>query len=115
MCRCMLLVCNSGGEVVRGHPHAELMAQYAEESKTDPCAWGKWQVKTNATWGSLICIPRWDTTHQYRRKPDPVVLYVNVYESGTIVTYETEAECRTAAHKAVSKIARKVVKLVEEQ
>lgn len=54
----------------QGHPHAELMAQYAEDAKTTDKPWELWQLKVlGSNWRSLTCNPSFATHLEYRRKP----------------------------------------------
>lgn len=55
-------------EPQRGHPHAELMAAYAEDARTNAEPWNLWQVKLRV-WESLIGNPVWNSEFEYRRKP----------------------------------------------
>jgi hypothetical protein len=57
-----------------GHPHADLMAQYAEDAKVKDRPWELWQYYDNDTsiWGDLGHNPAWCTNTQYRRKPKTI-------------------------------------------
>lgn len=54
-----------------GHPHAELMAQYAEDAKTTDKPWGLWEAKAKGAeiWYPLQVPARWCENQDYRRKP----------------------------------------------
>lgn len=56
-----------------GHPHAELMAQYAEDAKTHREPWALWeyQTSTSDSWNPASCHLEWHTRFKYRRKPAP--------------------------------------------
>lgn len=66
--------------MAKGHVHADLMAQYAKDAKTNPKPWQLWQMKVALT-GEWVDFygegPIWDTDTEYRRKPEP--RYLNVY------------------------------------
>ena len=56
----------------KGHVHAELMAQYAEDAKTTDEPWELWQIKDKYKDDVWICClrhPIWATHLEYRRKP----------------------------------------------
>lgn len=55
--------------VQTGHIHAELMAMYAEDAKTNTEPWRLWQFKSCSGWANVPHHPSWDTTTDYRRKP----------------------------------------------
>lgn len=56
------------------HPHAELMAQYAEDARTTPEPWTLWQCRSSMSeWVELVTSPGWEAILQYRRKPEPKV------------------------------------------
>lgn len=53
----------------QGHPHAELMMQYAEDAKTHAEPWKLWEVSgVKGHWDVLLTNPNWDIDLQYRRK-----------------------------------------------
>lgn len=52
----------------KGHVHAELMAQYAEDAKTHAEPWKLWQFNAGS-WGDCMYSPAWATHLEYRRKP----------------------------------------------
>lgn len=54
-----------------GHPHAELMAQYAEDAKTHPEPWKLWQkrVVPQDAWVACALHPAWTKGIEYRRRP----------------------------------------------
>ena len=54
----------------KGHVHAELMQQYAEDAKTHAEPWELWQVKGNDdVWKHCGAHPMWTSSTEYRRKP----------------------------------------------
>lgn len=55
----------------QGHPHAELIMQYAEDAKTHAEPWKLWQLKNKKQleWFDCSFNPNWDIDLQYRRKP----------------------------------------------
>ena len=55
-----------------GHPHAELMAQYAEDAKTSPHPWTQWEFEDNVGWAELRGHPLWNPFVKYRRKRDVI-------------------------------------------
>lgn len=64
----------------KGHPHAELMAHYAEDAKVHPRPWELWQrrVKPNGRWTDHKSSPAWWLDREYRRKPRTI--NINGYE-----------------------------------
>lgn len=57
-------------EEPQGHPHAELMMQYAEDAKTHAEPWKLWQAThADHPWTDLECNPSWCVLNLYRRKP----------------------------------------------
>lgn len=63
----------------KGHVHAELMAQYAEDAKTHPEPWKLWQKKTECLdwlgWTDCTTSPAWDSSYEYRRKPKTRIIH----------------------------------------
>ena len=57
------------GEKKKGHIHAELMTQYAEDAMTHAKPWELWQFLGSLGWSSCGESPRWNETKEYRRKP----------------------------------------------
>jgi len=54
------------------HPHAELMAQYAQDAMETDKPWERWEYTYRVGWSELSDAgPRWDTLAKYRRKPKP--------------------------------------------
>lgn len=54
----------------KGHVHAELMAQYAEDAKTHAEPWKLWENRrAGFAWHSLDSNPKWISDLEYRRKP----------------------------------------------
>lgn len=54
----------------KGHPHAELMQQYAEDAKTHAEPWELWQFKAEGDeWWDCPRGLHWRVTTKYRRKP----------------------------------------------
>lgn len=56
---------------IKGHIHAELMAEYAEVAKTNPEPWKEFEYyePEDEYWDSLSTHPAWSTHLKYRRKP----------------------------------------------
>lgn len=56
----------------KGHIHADLMAQYAEDAANSPMPWLKWQIYIDQTksWTTLNGNPSWSTASKYRRTPE---------------------------------------------
>ena len=60
-----------------GHPHAELMAQYAEDAKTHAEPWTLWEVRVTKTgdWSPLLAgSPSWFVENDYRRRPRTIII-----------------------------------------
>lgn len=54
----------------RGHVHAKLMAQYAEDAKTSKTPWELWEyLDKDDGWTTFRGSPGWYETSEYRRKP----------------------------------------------
>ena len=54
----------------KGHVHAELMAQYAEDAKTSKTPWELWEyLDKDDGWTTFRGSPCWYETSVYRRKP----------------------------------------------
>ena len=63
-------VLEMAGMVKQGHPHADLMALYAEDAKTTDKPWELWQIKNKyGIWVDLSVNPVWEQYLEYRRKP----------------------------------------------
>jgi len=66
----------------KGHPHAELMAQYAEDAKETDKPWERWEIKalglSTYTFSDLVDHPQWHPSEVYRRKPQTI--NINGYE-----------------------------------
>ena len=69
-------------KVVKGHPHAALMKQYAEDAETHECPWELWEYKGAAfkTWKPCGSHPGWYLDNEYRRTADqPEIKYGKEY------------------------------------
>ncbi len=55
------------------HPHAELMALYAQDAMTTDKPWELWECKSprlgSSRWTGFVFHPSWDACCEYRRKP----------------------------------------------
>lgn len=58
-----------------GHPHAELMAQYAEDAKSNSEPWTLWQWRQESSkprdWETCTDHPNWYCHLEFHRKPAP--------------------------------------------
>lgn len=74
---------------VSGHPHAELMAQFAEDAKTHMSPWQLWEIQPGGggSWKPCTHIPNWTSDCQYRRKKIPREFWANVYSSNGRFAY----------------------------
>lgn len=56
------------------HPHAHLMALYAQDAAETDKPWLLWQWRSQpqTPWEDLETNPMWDFTHEYRRKPKTI-------------------------------------------
>lgn len=61
-------------EPAKGHPHAALMALYAQDAAETDKPWERWEVRSpgHGSWAGFIGDPTWDTRVQYRRKPKTI-------------------------------------------
>lgn len=69
-------------KVVKGHPHAALMKQYAEDAETHERPWKLWEYKDEApdTWKPCVYHPGWYPDSEYRRTADqPEIEYGEEY------------------------------------
>ena len=64
--------------------HADSMAAYAADAQTTATPWELWQVcdpkshyPDNGCWYTLKSDPAWNTTHEYRRKPQTHTIVLN--------------------------------------
>lgn len=58
---------------IKGHIHAEIMAEYAEVAKTNPKPWEEFQYDMgNYIWYNLNKHPKWNVNYTYRRKPKTI-------------------------------------------
>ena len=67
----------------KGHVHAELMAQYAEDARETDRPWERWQVGLIHPGSGYItceCHPSWQPDHAYRRKPTQVQVAGEVFD-----------------------------------
>ena len=99
----------------KGHPHAELMMLYAEKSRTDAEEWRCWEVLIEGSekWRQAEAIPAWNVFSEYRRKPDPMVVYACVYLQGRKVhSFSTKALAEDYASMIAAEDVR-IVKFVE--
>ena len=66
-------------EKKKGHVHAELMAQYAEDAMTHAEPWKLWQVwqvkADDGAWWDCGAHPRWANDTEYRRKPNTKLIH----------------------------------------
>jgi len=54
------------------HPHAELMAQYAQDALETDKPWERWEyMNLSLTYVNLRENPTWNVAVAYRRKPKP--------------------------------------------
>ena len=84
-----------------GHPHAALMAMYAEDAATHARPWELWQEKTNLLlpWVPCSYHPNWVAETEYRRAPAEVLMNARLpipeadpEVSGTVVTITLKTE-----------------------
>jgi hypothetical protein len=85
-----------------GHTHAALMADYAQDAAETDKPWARWQFKRpgEGGWRAFDDAwqgPNWLADHEYRRKPVPVELWVNVYDTGMMATFTSEAAANNAS------------------
>lgn len=54
----------------KSHPHAELMALYAEDAGETERPWERWELRLVGTrsWVSMALSPQWLPENEYRRK-----------------------------------------------
>lgn len=54
------------------HPHAELMALYAQDAAETDKPWERWEVYLMGAWTNLVKSPPWERGIKYRRKTTKV-------------------------------------------
>lgn len=65
------------------HKHAALMLQYAQDAMGTDKPWERWEVRIaanvqpNAVFERLSSHPKWNTSNEYRRKPQIIKVTVN--------------------------------------
>ena len=66
------------------HIHAEHMLRYAQDAMTTATPWELWEARDthanypdNGWWYMLKSDPAWNTTHEYRRKPQEHTIVLN--------------------------------------
>lgn len=70
----------------KGHVHAELMAQYAQDALETDRPWERWQSRSKASerpglaWRTLYGHPKWQDSRDYRRKPTQVRVAGEVFD-----------------------------------
>ncbi len=58
-----------------GHPHAQRMAEFAEDAARDPEPWRLWEMSLDgAKWSALADVPFWLPATHYRRKPRTIMI-----------------------------------------
>lgn len=61
---------NGTCEESKGHPHAELMAEYAKDAAETDRPWERWEIRFGSRWHDIDGHPSWLTEEvEYRRKP----------------------------------------------
>ena len=60
-------------EPAKGHPHAALMALYAQDAAETARPWERWEAKTgDGSWVGVGRHPVWEPEQEYRRKPKTI-------------------------------------------
>ena len=62
----------------QGHPHAAIMAEYAEVAKTNPKPWEEFERNSSSGWVKLESNEQFVASREYRRKPRTI--NINGYE-----------------------------------
>lgn len=89
-------------KVVTPHPHAALMAQYAEDATQTEQPWLLWEFQSEETarWKSLLTHPGWSRGVQYRRRPEaPPTRVINGF---TVPAPETVALAKNTRYYLVA-------------
>lgn len=76
-----------------GNVHADMMMEYAMDSKNDPKAYKNWQFRipgANKKWSNLSLHPQWTDGHEYRRRP--LIVDLPPYSISLPVMHENELE-----------------------
>ena len=102
----------------KGHPHAELMALYADKSRTDAEEWKNWESRWHQPsrplpWTRLVEIPLWDESIEYRRKPEPMTLYAVVGDYLVLGVHLTREKAENSINLFTSRGAYRILKFVE--
>jgi hypothetical protein len=53
------------------HPHADLMALYAQDAAETETPWDRWEQDFGMGWEPLFGSPMWNTASAFRRKKIP--------------------------------------------
>ena len=53
------------------HPHAALMALYAQDAAETEAPWDRWEENFGIQWEPLFQSPTWNHNTLFRRKPTP--------------------------------------------
>jgi len=83
----------------KGHVHAELMAQYAQDALETDRPWERWQSRSkgaahdNMAWRTMYGHPKWQGSRDYRRKPVQVQVAGEVFDD---IVLDRDA-CRNAS------------------
>ena len=95
-----------------GHKHAALMAEYAKDAAETDKPWERWEYRGESDkWQPLAYNnPSWNPSLEYRRKPQPLELWVNIYPNGEYgAPRNTEAEAKSVGSLAVRTIRMREV------
>ncbi len=98
----------------KGHPHADLMLLYAQNSKTNAEEWRNWEYKLygSVAWAPALGSLTWHESTEYRRKPEPMVKY-GVVSNGAVLALFDNREDLNAWFACSDKTDLRVIKLVE--
>lgn len=97
------------------HPHAANMLAYAQDAAETDKPWERWQFRhfggKVGDWEDNLDNPVWDPGTEYRRKPNPLEMWANLYPNGSIGMYMTKMaaiDCSTPDCKRIAVHMREV-------
>lgn len=80
-------------KVTTPHPHATLIAQYAEDAAYTDEPWQLWEYRPadSPRWATMVTHPGWNTAYLYRRRSEPLPTPTRVVNGFTVPAPEVEA------------------------
>jgi len=74
-----------------------------------------WKEDDFTDWGS-DAEPQWNWgAVEYRVKPEPLELWVNIYDNGAVLTYKSEEEARGNVGTKIDRVAVHMREVIEDE